>query len=501
MPFELPVYGAFFSGDKFNFIVFGQRNTEQNDSKEVIRIVKYDKSFNRLGSVSVNGGDAKTRIPFNLGCPRMAENGDTLILHTSRELYTIRGENHQANLTISIDTAKMTATFVGTNYPENYVSHSFDQYVLFDGDMPVFLDHGDAAPRSVVLHRPVTPSSYFNCDRATMFPIPGKDGANATGVSVGGFEMSEKNYLTAISTIDHSKVTEYTDFSLVGLDDDRRDIVVCILPRDFEDGAEAKQITIGRYIGTKLYASTPKLIANGNDTFIVLWQEFSHNGDHGAVIAQIIDGYGKTVGDRRRYKDAKEFYKEFFSNPLDTASGWARTGIQEAVSKGFVLADIQGSYTKVITRQEFCRMAVKWVEYATGKSIDTVLAEKGLTRRQNAFQDTTNPDILAAYALGITSGTNTPTADRSGTFSPNSEFSREQAATMIRNTCRAIGMDVDNPPSSGFTDTDAMSGWAVESINFCFANGIMNGTGNDRFDPKRLFTREQSIVMFNNIKR
>jgi hypothetical protein len=50
-------------------------------------------------------------------------------------------------------------------------------------------------------------------------------------------------------------------------------------------------------------------------------------------------------------------------------------------------------------------MAVKWVEYTTGKYIDTVLSEKGLSRNTNAFTDTSDPDILAAFALGITNGT------------------------------------------------------------------------------------------------
>ena len=181
------------------------------------------------------------------------------------------------------------------------------------------------------------------------------------------------------------------------------------------------------------------------------------------------------------------------ANPLDSASDWAKEGITAAIGKGFVPTDIQGSYTNVITRQEFCRMAVKWVEYATGKNIDAVLSEKGLSRDPNAFSDTSDPDILAAFALGITSGTG------GGQFTPNGEFSREQAATMIMNTCRAIGADVSNPPASDFVDMNSAAGWAVDGINFVRANGIMQGTGDDNFSPKANYTREQSIITFNNI--
>ena len=165
------------------------------------------------------------------------------------------------------------------------------------------------------------------------------------------------------------------------------------------------------------------------------------------------------------------------------------------LGKGFVPADIQSNYTNVITRQEFCRMAVKWVEYATGKSIDAVLSERGLSRDPNAFSDTNDPDILAAFALGITSGTG------GGRFTPDGQFSREQAATMIMNTCKVVGANVLNPPTSNFTDLNVASSWAVDGINFVRANGIMQGTVTDppTFSPKTNYTREQSIITFNNI--
>ena len=178
---------------------------------------------------------------------------------------------------------------------------------------------------------------------------------------------------------------------------------------------------------------------------------------------------------------------------LESASEWARDSITTAVAKGFVPADVQSDYTNVITRQEFCRMAIKWVEYATDRNIDFVLSSRGLSRDLNAFSDTSDPDILAAYALGITNGTG------DGQFTPNGQFNREQAATMIMNTCRVIGFDVDNPPASGFADIGSASSWAVDGINFVRANGIMQGTGNNYFSPKATYTREQSIITFNNI--
>jgi hypothetical protein len=185
---------------------------------------------------------------------------------------------------------------------------------------------------------------------------------------------------------------------------------------------------------------------------------------------------------------------------ISTAADWARENINSAVTKGFVPSDIQDKYTSVITRQEFCRMAVRFVEYKTGKTIDAVLKDKGLTVNGNWFSDTTDSAILAAYALGITSGTVAPTDTAPGAFSPNGQFTREQAATMLMNTCKVIGMEVNNSSASGFADNSSISSWAIDGVDFVKANGIMNGTGNNSFSPKGTYTRQESIVTFDRIQ-
>jgi hypothetical protein len=180
--------------------------------------------------------------------------------------------------------------------------------------------------------------------------------------------------------------------------------------------------------------------------------------------------------------------------PIDTADRWARDGITQAIAKGFVPDDIQGNYKNVITREEFCRMAVRWLQAITGKQLDSILAERGLSRSPNPFTDTTNSDILAAYALGITGGTS-PTA-----FSPGGRLTREQAAVMVRNTFRAAGRDVSFVAPAGLADIDRASSWAVDSINFVRNAGVMTGTGGGNFSPSRPYTRQESIVVFNNMR-
>lgn len=182
------------------------------------------------------------------------------------------------------------------------------------------------------------------------------------------------------------------------------------------------------------------------------------------------------------------------NNALDTATSWAREGLTIALAKGFVPSDLQSNYQSTITRAEFCRLAVKWVEFKTGKTIDAVMAENGVSRNPNAFTDTNDANILSAFALGITSGVG------NNRFDPNGSFTREQASGMILNVGKVIGINTSNIPPSGFADMSDVSPWCVDGVNFCFENGIMQGTGNNRFSPKDPFTREQSILTFNNIQ-
>lgn len=296
LPYELPVFGGFYSGETYNYIAYGQDDTEENDDKEVIRIVRYDKSFKRIDSVSVKGGPSYTVKPFDAGSGRMAESGSTLVFHTSRERYTTPdGLNHQSQLTLIINTSNMTVTNDLGRFQSNHVSHSFDQYVRFDGADHVLVDHGDAYPRSIVLNK----GDGRNYTEVDLFKIPGAIGANQTGVSLGGFEVSSSSYIVAMNTIDHSQVAEYNSYDLVGLKKDQRDIILSVLPKNNLNQSAVKQITLGKYVGSNRIASIPKLVKINDDKLMALWQEFDLEGYPGDLKYVYLDKDGNLVGSVR----------------------------------------------------------------------------------------------------------------------------------------------------------------------------------------------------------
>lgn len=270
VPKDLPLWGGFYNGSRYNFCVTGQNNKEQNNSKEVIRIVKYDKDLKPIDTLSITGGMCFTTNPFDAGSLRMQEIGNKLIIHTSRERYkSSDGLNHQSQLTLIIDIDSMKLVNDLGLFQPNHVSHSFNQFVLKDGSKHILLDHGDAYPRSIVLHAQKD-SGYQEVD---LFDIPGKTGANATGVSIGGFEMSDSHYLAAFSTIDHSLATSYNSYTIVGAEADQRHIMVSAVPKNNLSSSAVKQQMIINYTGTSKTASSPYLVKLSTEHLALLWQE------------------------------------------------------------------------------------------------------------------------------------------------------------------------------------------------------------------------------------
>ena len=112
LPYELPLFGAFYAGQSYNYIMFGQNNPNLDQNAEVVRIVKYDKDFNKLSAVSISAGDSDTITPYSFSSARMAENGNQLYIAFGRTLLRTddNSVHHQALESIILNTDTMLVT-------------------------------------------------------------------------------------------------------------------------------------------------------------------------------------------------------------------------------------------------------------------------------------------------------------------------------------------------------------------------------------------------------
>ena len=292
--FELPIFGGFYHGEKYNYIIFGQANKEESLTKETVRIVKYDQDFKKLGSVSIYGRDASIQTPFDAANCAMAEKDNILVVYMSKQQFKISdGLNHQLAMEVIIDTDDMkitnrlnTTSGQGGYYQPNHVSHSFYNGALFDGEARVMLNLGDAYPRSVQIARATGNNGRFVT--VTLYKIAGRVGDNYTGVMLGGFEMSSQSYLVAAEL---SGKGAYSS-------PEKRDIAVLLVPRsDFKSSA-AKLVTLETYVGTDKSQSAPKLVKLDDDRLVVLWQEFDDKNAGSSILKYVyIDGSGNPTSE------------------------------------------------------------------------------------------------------------------------------------------------------------------------------------------------------------
>ncbi len=180
-----------------------------------------------------------------------------------------------------------------------------------------------------------------------------------------------------------------------------------------------------------------------------------------------------------------------FSAMADIPSVWAAAEVEVAIECGFVPESLQEDYRENISREEFAELAVNYTCYRLGYSLDEMKAIVAAENRQfSGFNDTTNEYVLIAAEMGIVTGF------EDGSFHPRDYITREQAAAMLRRTHSNYVVSYSLDHSVDFEDRVSISGWALIDVQFCLANGVMNGMSSTEFSPKGYYTREQAIATF-----
>lgn len=292
IPMELPLYGGFFSGKEYNFFVFGATNYEEDDSVEVLRVVKYSKKWDRIGSASLYG--ANTYEMFAYSGMSAAEANGVLYIKTAHTLYTHQdGLNHQASMSVSIRESDMQILKANYNVGRlvtGYVAHSFNQLLVADTDGSVFaVDHGDAYPRSYVAFRFRTLNGVVE-KKKEFQPFYGPIGENVTGASLGGAALSSR-YLFVAGNL----AAQDEDY----LDNVTRNVVLYRLDKSLSNVVSTQLTT---YAEGEPGALTPYIVKIHDDRFCILWAEKKQAGQFtpsGEIKYLFINGEGEILGNIR----------------------------------------------------------------------------------------------------------------------------------------------------------------------------------------------------------
>ena len=284
----LSLFGGFYHTEDANYVLVGQKNEEEDDSLEVMRLICYSDDWEELGSCSFTA--INTYIPFDAGSCRMVLSDGLLYIYTCHEMYlSSDGYHHQANMTFVVDTDSLTvkSSYYGVmNNSYGYVSHSFNQFIASDGTHIVRMDHGDAYPRGIYL-------SVINAGESitspylygTLYGIDGTTGANATGVSLGGMALGDGNVISVMNSVD---MENYTSAYA------KRNIYVLVHGLDgfhkltqLTDYASDSSVTV----------RTPELVQLDESHFLVMWEEYDSTDGSVVTKLRLVDSDGNICSD------------------------------------------------------------------------------------------------------------------------------------------------------------------------------------------------------------
>ena len=290
---ELNLFGGFYSGKDYNYLVFGQNNTSESDSKEVVRVIKYTKNWSKVNSCSISG--VNTTKPFSAGSLRMEEAGGKLYVYTCHEMYSDNdGINHQANMLFTIDESSMSLTdsmYDVSNLTDGYVSHSFNQFIKADesGKYIYRVDHSESSNYfmngSYLSVNGITLTKYKADGKSTAVSvsIPVKfdmNKSNYTGASIGGFELGSGNCLIAYAKDVSSSCKT-------------RNVYISVTDELFNG---TQNIALTNYgTSSKVTCRNPQLIKINDNLFLVMWEEYNSSTGKTATKAMTVDSNGKTV--------------------------------------------------------------------------------------------------------------------------------------------------------------------------------------------------------------
>lgn len=163
---------------------------------------------------------------------------------------------------------------------------------------------------------------------------------------------------------------------------------------------------------------------------------------------------------------------------LAAPSEWAREYVSKADRIG--MTDyFKVPWTQNITRTQFCHLAYNMIDRAT--DIEWKHAS------DEVFEDTDNAMVISLYLEGIIEGK----GDK--IFAPHDEITREEAATILKRIAEYMKLEYTEMYFE-FDDGDQISDWASGAVQQVCNLSIMQGVGNNMFDPKGGYTVEQAIT-------
>ena len=194
-----------------------------------------------------------------------------------------------------------------------------------------------------------------------------------------------------------------------------------------------------------------------------------------------------------KYRADDRFNIKFdYFKQTEGPSTWAVGEVTKAIENNLVPFEYQSAFTFNIMRYEFCSIIVEFLEEYYDTTREDIIRDNNINVINTPIEDGFSDDIVICFNLGIVNGRG------NGIFDGDSEITREEAAVMLTNLAKYLGINGD-AEEVYLSDKSEVSAWAMDAVNYVLQNKMMQGVGNDMFSPKTNITREQTYIIMNRL--
>lgn len=275
----------------------------------IVRVIKLNSGGTVLFNIDLDtarhtydSGAEMIINPMTFASSRLAVGGNEIALVHSINTDpdpNLSGARHQKALSTRLNATTGAITRVSSVW----VSHSFDQRLLFDGTSIIEYHLGDAYPRYIVFARDHV--------RYPLFQIKGNLGENNTYTRLGNLALIASDpaykYLALFATENNATTTSTINaprnLAIVRVKNSDNSLDPN-LPNTLTVTSSGTQYTnrlkwLTTYSAASyLHAERPKLIAIGGNQYIVLWEAWLNTGSsdtYNGVYGMVIDASGNTL--------------------------------------------------------------------------------------------------------------------------------------------------------------------------------------------------------------
>lgn len=171
-----------------------------------------------------------------------------------------------------------------------------------------------------------------------------------------------------------------------------------------------------------------------------------------------------------------------------TYNDWYASTVDKAVSLGIFKGAGNRTFSAntLMTRAQFLQVMANM----SGEDISDYVYEGDPLYSDVSPRDYFYNAVVWATSKGILNAA-------SGTCNPNAKITREEMCVMLGRFIESTGGQLEPHSGSLFTDDDSISGWAKDYVYSLRDMGVVNGSGNNMFNPKDTATRAAacSLVM------